>query len=121
MMRYIFLILVAVLFSCNDDTDKTICTSLFVYGLNVTVKDASTNDILIGGVTVVAIDGTYEETLTNIQGSDFFVGAGEREGSYVITASAAGYLSETTANPVKVDADECHVIPVALELFLQPE
>ena len=65
--------------------------SLFVFGLKVTVKEAATNAIVTEGLTLTARDGSYEEQLIRAESSDFFIGAGEREGTYVIKITSNDY------------------------------
>lgn len=106
--------------SCDEDSEDTIvCTTEFVYGLKVTVKDAQTNSILTDGVTVTAVDGSYSENLELLEFYDFFLGAGERPGNYVITVSKSGYQTYIS-NTVSLTADVCHVIPQQLVIELTP-
>lgn len=117
----LFLSIIAVSCSSNDnDNNPTNCTEEFVYGLNVNVKDAATNATLQEGVLVVAVDGSYSETLELVESIPTFIGAGERPGNYVITVSKAGY--QTFTSPViAVDANECHVLTETVTVALQPE
>ncbi len=86
-MKKIFLLLVCMPFllatTCEED-DEVICTQEAKAGLNITVKDAVTNEFLSSGVTVVAQDGSYTETLEAFPQSDIpvFMGAFERVGTY---------------------------------------
>ncbi len=107
--------------SCNNDDDAIVCTLEAKAGLNITVKDASTNAVLSDGVTVTAQDGTYTETLEQLPNNEIpvFIGAWERAGTYVITISKEGYQT-FTSEPIVVTADVCHVIPQVLTLNLQP-
>ena len=106
------------LLACNNDDDSHIfCTDNFVYGLNVTVRDASSNEILKEGITVIATDGFYSEELIAREWSDNFFGAGERQGNYIITVIGEGYqtfVSET----IIVSGDVCHVFTELLEFSL---
>ena len=116
-MALIFLIFLT---TCGyDDTDEIICTEQFVYGLNVTVKNAVTKVIIIEGITVTARDGNYEEELMNTKGIDSFFGAGERAGNYIIEITSIDYQTYIS-EIIEIGEDECHVIPVALEVSLQP-
>jgi hypothetical protein len=105
--------------NCNDD-DGVACTEEFVYGLNVYVEDAQTNESLTQGVTVIAIDGNYEETLMLIESSDSFVGAGERDGVYILEISAIGYQTYIS-EAIILEHDGCHVIPQIIDVDLIPE
>ncbi|MGJ8665239.1 MAG: carboxypeptidase-like regulatory domain-containing protein [Patiriisocius sp.] len=124
-MKKIFLlsciIIASITSSCNNDDEagniNINCTEVFVYGLNITIKDAQTDAILTEGITVTATEGDYSETLT--QSNNIFIGAGERAGTYAVTASGAGYVSQTMNNIV-VAEDQCHVIPEEVTLALDP-
>lgn len=105
---------------CSDSPDDIqFCTEEFVYGLNVIVKDASTNTIIVDDITIIAIDGSYQEELMVFEGSSNFVGAGEREGNYILEVTSNHY--QTYISPeIQVDADDCHVIPEVVEINLLP-
>lgn len=105
---------------CKKD-DSIACTQEARAGLNVTVKDAETNNYLGLGTIVIANEGDYSETLEYVEGIiPSFAGAWEREGSYILTVSAEGYVS-FVSETITVAADECHVIPQQIEILLQPE
>ncbi|MEL6812197.1 MAG: hypothetical protein AAFP76_12775 [Bacteroidota bacterium] len=109
------------LISCKSDDDVTddqvICTTEFVFGLLVQVRDANTGGIVLNDITVTATDGDYSEELTF--SFDTFFGAGERPGNYTITVEAEGYLT-LISNVIEVGADECHVITERVELEIEP-
>lgn len=117
-MKYALLLMITFLTTCDKLDDGIICTDQFVYGLNVIVKDASTNDILVDGLTLTARDGEYEEVLMNFPNSTNYVGAGERPGNYIITVTSMNYEEYTTPT-IAVGADECHVVPEIVEILLQ--
>lgn len=122
--KLILLSLVFLLLSCNSDDDNSNpinCTEIFVFGLKVTVKEAATNAIVTEGLTLTARDGSYEEQLIRAESSDFFIGAGEREGTYVIKITSNDYQTYTSISVlVEKTEDDCHVITEALEYALQP-
>ena len=121
-MKRLILLTTLVLVSCSldvDNPDQVACTQEFVFGLNVTVRDATDNTVLTEGITVTATEGTYIEELTLFPGFDVFVGAGERAGIYLIEVTSDNYQTYTS-DPVTVEADICHVIPEAVEILLQP-
>ncbi|MCH7525045.1 MAG: hypothetical protein IIC74_08555 [Bacteroidetes bacterium] len=118
-MKYAFLIFIFFLTACKEDDNEIICTTEFVYGLNITVKNADTNMIITEGITVIATDGNFEEQLMNMVGSDSFVGAGERAGNYVIEITSSNYQTYIS-EVIVIDEDVCHVIPKVLEVLLQP-
>lgn len=101
--------------------DPIICTEEYRFGLNVTVAIVDDNSQKACGATVIATDGSYQETLTILEtGSDhcIFYGAGERSGAYSIETSLVGY--ESVMNEVEVFRNVCHVIPKALNVLLAP-
>ena len=105
--------------SCEDTDDQIVCTTQFVYGLNVIVLDESTGNPIFQDIEVKAVDGTYQEVLELVPGLEYvFVGAGERSGTYVVTITKAGYQTYTSA-PIVLTRDECHVIPQSLTVNLQ--
>ncbi len=124
MKKLVFLFLLTPLLmtsSCESNEDPIICTLEFVYGLNVVVLDAVTQQPLVDGVQVVAVDGSYREVLYNLSGVDnTFFGAGERLGTYTITVTKEGYQT-FIAPPIDVPANICHVITQSLTVNLQPE
>lgn len=106
---------------CDEDDNGIACTEEARAGLNITVKDAETNAYLSEGVSVVATDGSYTETLQSFGGSEpVFSGAYEREGNYTITVSKSGYVTYTS-EVVSVTSDVCHVIPQQRTILLQSE
>lgn len=123
-MKKIFLLLACSPFllatTCDDD-DEIYCTQEAKAGLNITVKDAVTDEFLSSGVTVIAQDGSYTETLEDFPNDEtsLFIGAWERVGTYVVTVSKEGYQTFTT-EPIVVTADVCHVIPQIITVQLQP-
>ncbi|WP_204336068.1 carboxypeptidase-like regulatory domain-containing protein [Leptobacterium flavescens] len=122
-MKKLILLLCLALVSCdfNDGSndDDLVCTAQFVYGLVVTVKDASTGEDL-EGVTITAIDGEYEETLMESgPGPVVYLGAGERPGNYTLTIQKEGFQT-IVSTFINVTADVCHVVPQELSFNLQP-
>ncbi|WP_111684671.1 peptidase associated/transthyretin-like domain-containing protein [Winogradskyella tangerina] len=108
--------------SCSsDDSTQQLCTTVYVYGLNITVKDAVTDAVLTDNINVIARDGDYEETLMTIEGSDGFFGAGEREGNYTIEITSPNYQT-FTSNVITVEStrDGCHVETEVLEFRVTP-
>ncbi len=121
MKNAFLLILFIALTSCNtkDDDSQIICTEEFVFGLSVTVRDATTNGIIPNGITVTAFDGNYSEELNFV--FDTFLGAGEHPGNYILTIEGEGYETIISSMiSVILTEDECHVIPKVLEFRLQP-
>lgn len=124
MKKLLLLTFVFVILSCNSDDDNTdpqYCTEEYVFGLKVTLKDSITNAIVTEGLTVTARDGSYEEQLIRTENSNYYIGAGERQGTYVIEVISSTYQTFTSNNIVVVlTEDGCHVITKELEFELQP-
>lgn len=105
--------------NCKSDDDDINCTLQYVYGLNISIKNANTNNVITEDITITATDGDYQETLMRIESSNSFFGAGERAGNYIITITSPNYQT-FTSNTIKVTSDECHVIPKQIEFSIQP-
>ena len=121
MKKGAFYLLFALLFSCQaNDLDDVFCTTEVKAGLNVSVHlaESSSSIPISDGVTVVATDGTYSETLQFFDPQNpIFYGAYERPGTYTITVTKAGrqtYVSQ----PIVVTEDICHVIPQTVMVLL---
>jgi len=91
-----------------------VCTEVYVYGMNVAVIDVSNNPIT--GAILTLMDGDYSETMEELAAGEY-AGAGERAGTYTLKVEADGFVTQTIRDIV-IDADECHVIPVAREVTL---
>ncbi len=95
----------------------TVCTSIYAYGLTVTVTDAATQQPICDA-TVTATDGTYSEQLQPANSSPCsYLGAGERPGTYTVTATRSGYMNTIESN-IRVTSDGCHVQGVSINLNL---
>lgn len=108
--------------TCNDDdrSDGINCTLEARAALNVTVSLGDSSANVSEGITVVATDGDFSETLqTFIEGDPTFSGAYERTGNYILTVSKEGYQTYTSA-AIAVTKDRCHVIPRIVHVTLQP-
>lgn len=124
-MKKLLLIIVLLPFllatQCDKEDNGIACTEEAKAGLNITIKDAETNVYLSDGVSVIATDGSYSETLVSFDVSEpIFSGAYEREGNYTITVSKSGYVTYTS-EIITVTSDVCHVIPQQRTILLQPE
>ena len=93
------------------------CTDLYAYGVSVSATNAATGAAL-ENATLTLTDGAYTEALQAFPTGDY-VGAGERPGTYTLTATAAGFQPQTIENIV-VTADRCHVHGVHVDVALQP-
>ncbi|MDZ7612767.1 MAG: hypothetical protein U5K51_02825 [Flavobacteriaceae bacterium] len=110
-----------ILSTCEDDDDNQImCTEEARAGLNVTVSLGTMSSNTGEGVTVLATDGSYTETLTYYNAQDpIFSGAYERSGNYILTISKEGYQTYTSG-VISVTRDECHVIQQKIHVVLLP-
>lgn len=121
-MKYLFAFLVFFsMAGCNNDDDGNgvVCSDIYVFGLNIMVRDAATGGIITNEITVTAIDGSYSEELSF--NFDTFIGAGERPGNYIITIEAEGYENFTSETiVVSLTEDGCHVIPESRTFEIQP-
>lgn len=89
--------------SCSSN-----CTEQSVYGLNIRVADKASGTAICDAV-VIATDGKYSEKLLQHGAPDcVYVGAGERAGTYNVTAARDGYVANGVQ--VRVTEDECHVV-----------
>jgi len=81
------------------------------------VLDATNQQLIGDAATVIATDGNYSEELEFY--SEYFVGAGERAGDYIVTISAEDYETYTSETITLLE-DECHVIPQSFTISLTP-
>ncbi len=113
----LFIIVLLGFTNCKtDDTNDFYCTEIFVYGLSVSLVDSATNAPILNDVEIIATDGDYQETLMK-NGMDSFFGAGERQGTYTLTATSANYETYVS-DPITVSGDRCHVTPKIVKIPL---
>src|SRR5438876_6759286 len=93
------------------------CTALFAYGVSSSVTNAATG-APITNATLTLQDGDYTEVMQSFPTGDY-VGAGERAGTYTLTAQAPGFETKTIEGIV-VTQGECHVNGVRVDVALQP-
>lgn len=98
--------------------DTQACTTLYAYGVSVTVRNARTGEA-IAGATLVLVDGSYRETMMPIGPPGSYAGAGERPGTYTLTVSAQGFQPAPPRTLV-VTGDACHVRGQAVAVDLTP-
>lgn len=104
--------------TCDDNDENINCTTEAVAALNVTVSLGESNTHTTDGVTVVATDGDYTETLQVVDAANpVFIGAFERQGSYIVTVSKEGYQTYTSEMTI-ITRDQCHVIPEQIHVAL---
>ena len=94
-----------------------ICTAIAVSSLNVTVRDAATGQPVCDA-TVIASQGNDNYELRRT-GDCRYAGPEERPGVFEVRATRAAYQAASLGN-VRVNRDECHVIPVAVTVELRP-
>lgn len=100
-----------------DALEPTFCTTDFRWGLEVSVFDAETGVGLADSATLYLRDGDWTETVDEpvwIADPRVILGAGERGGVYDVTVERPRYRTWTRSG-VRVEEDECHVIPVSLD------
>jgi hypothetical protein len=86
-------------------------------GIAVTVVD-ETSGQRVCDATVIARDGDHSETLVPITatGACYYVGAGDRPGTYTIEVALAGRTASVQG--VQVKRDGCHVATTPLDVTL---
>jgi hypothetical protein len=105
---------------CAPPTEPHVCTAIAVDALVVTVVDSASGQRLCDA-TVTVIDGAFTEALRPFPGiaECTYSGPTERAGLYEVRVTRSGYVPANMTN-VRVNADECHVIPVKLTVSLRP-
>jgi hypothetical protein len=118
-----FLLPLLVLVAGCDSDDSIICTTEARFGVNLSVKDAVTGQLIPAGVRGSLKDGSYLDSLqvfTDIEGRIFsLAGAVERPGTYRVDLVAPGYQPWTRSD-VRVEEGRCHVTPVTLVAEMAP-
>lgn len=109
--RALVLLAVPTLLVACDPDGGLVCTTEFVYGVQVTAVDAATNVPVTDGLEGTLTDGAYVEEM-QVQGNTL-LGAGERAGTYDLEVRANGYETVVDSGIV-VTENECHVNPVSL-------
>jgi hypothetical protein len=103
---------------CESPADGVVCTAIAVDAIVVTVVDGASNQ-RICDASVTAVEGSFSEVLRPFPAGTecTYSGPTERAGLYEVRVARAGYAPSTTSN-VRVNRDECHVIPVRLTVTL---
>lgn len=107
-------------FAACDKQKATVCTLEARAGLIVKVISAIDFQPMAEGVTVTAIAPGFTEELRSIGEQREFVGLFERPGNYTVIVSKDGFIPFTKGD-IEITKDECHVIPVTLQVFLNPD
>lgn len=109
---------------CGDLIFGGDCVSLGVFGIAVTVTDASTNGAPTAVPSLRIEDGAFVEEYaqpTPRSNPPSFYGAIEREGTYAITISASGYQTYTASNLRVTRSGKCNYLRgVNLSVKLTP-
>ena len=99
--------------ACAVPSDPNIgCTAVIVPGVSVTITDSVTGTVSgIANAWATAREGTYSDSAVAVMlPSQLIVNlAGERAGTYVVSAGATGYKTQSTSGVTVVRADVCHV------------
>ena len=103
-----------------DSSPGMACAAIAKAGLDVSVINEQ-NGQGICDATVTAEDGTYREALPAF--SCRFVGAYERQGTYVVRAERAGFVTREVTNVrVTMMTGDCpHVETVRVQIRLAPQ
>ena len=105
--------------ACDEDRQPVVCTAIAVSSLVVTVRDAETRQrVCDATVTAMQAGTTYSLRAVGDAASCTYSGPEEKPGLFEVHAARAGYEPASMSN-VRVNADECHVIPVHLTLDLR--
>ena len=120
-------VLLAVCFlgpACQGLFDPVVCTTEYVYGLNVQVQDSLTGAWIASGATLIVREGTFVDSVTapgNRPQEDQFplLAAGERPGTYDVLVRREGYRPWSRSD-IRVRSGTCHVERVNLIARLQP-
>ncbi|MGI8617925.1 MAG: hypothetical protein ACR2L6_02405 [Gemmatimonadaceae bacterium] len=106
---------VAVAACGGDPVGMVACTDNIVPGIRATALNASSNADITSGAYLVATEGTYRDSVG--PGLSVLSAAAERTGIYTVRIGHPGYFA-FIRNNVVVAKDECHVIPVVLQVKL---
>ena len=113
MKRTLLVVATLGLVACAVPSDPNIaCTAQFVPGVSVTITDSATGTVSgIANAWAKVREGTYSDSAAAlILPTQLIVNlAGERAGTYVVSAGATGYKTQSTSGVTVVRADVCHV------------
>ncbi len=127
--RVALLFVFPLLGACQAMDPGFACTAVAVVGLQITVRDSLSGQLLRDSLRVRATDGGYAEELlpggvvdSVVNGTLLFrdwIGAYERAGRYTVTVQRPGYLT-TAVGALVVTRDQCHVQTVTATIRLTP-
>jgi hypothetical protein len=93
------------------------CTAEARTSVVLTITDAETGEEVEEATVTVLIDGEESNEVETFGSGRYLLGV-ERDGTFEVTVSAAGY--ESVTNEYEVTADECHVTTVEDAVALVP-
>jgi hypothetical protein len=119
-LRFALPILLVATTACESDL---VCTAEARFGVNISVRNAVTQQPVLQGVRGALHEGSYVDSLqlfTDIEGNiHYLAGALQRAGTYRIELVAGGYQNWSRSN-VRVTADRCGVTTVSVTADLVP-
>ena len=95
-----------------------VCTSQFVPGIFLEVRDSVTAAPLAAGARGIVQDGAFIDSLRPYNEARLQA-AGERPGTYLVAVTHPGYADWRVAD-VRVERDACHVNTATVQARLQP-
>ncbi len=123
----LYSVVLGLLYGCSaeitEDGRVVVCTTQVVPAIEVAVFEQETGFASACGATVTIEDGNFTQSLTNDDSSNcndnfIFAMADEREGSYDITVSKAGF-QDWIQRDVRVTSNVCHVNTVTVQAYLE--
>jgi hypothetical protein len=106
----------------QSDNRQLACTSEAVFGINISVLDASSRQYIGCDASVIIKGDSYYKKIDNLAGpncneSFVFSGAQERTGTYDIIVQKQGF-DDWHQDDVVVTANSCHVNSISIDAFL---
>jgi uncharacterized cupin superfamily protein len=99
--------------ACDDLAGPLVCTAEAVAGITVTLRSVEGGPLLADDAQGRAADPAQPEI------GERLVGVWEAPGTYVVTVEKPGFMTWVRGD-VRVEAGECHVVPVHLDAALTP-
>lgn len=106
-------LLLLTLLGCVDETG---CTEIAVYSTTIALVDSEGGSIE-GAALTYTLDGEGPLPCSELEPGEYACGV-EADGHFVITATREGYVDASVE--VDVAADECHPIPEAVSMVMEP-
>lgn len=107
----------------GTEPKNAVCTTDFVYGLEVRVTDSITGKAPFQA-TLMAVGGGGHDSIGPLSAGAnasvlVFLAAGERRGTYSLLVASPGGYRDWTRNGVEVTGGQCHVNTVTIDARLQ--